>query len=195
MSKFEKIVLFTIVALFGAGIAIGLTPRDSAVTEDLSARQQAVKAAVQFPIELNSAGLQELKAIKGIGEAKANWIIAFRDEKGPYRSVDDLLQVKGIGPKTLESIREFLYVDGSFLSEYLAADQTEKSSKSGGKIDINRAGLEELIALPGIGEVKGKQIITYRETHGKFNKTEELINVSGIGEKTLQAILPFICCE
>ena len=195
MSKFEKIVLFTIVALFGAGIAIGLTPRDSAVTEDLSARQQVIKAAVQFPIDLNSAGLQELKAIKGIGEAKANWIIAFRDEKGPYRSVDDLLQVKGIGPKTLESIREFLYVDGSFLSEYLAADQTEKSSKSGGKIDINRAGLEELIALPGIGEVKGKQIITYRETHGKFNKTEELINVSGIGEKTLQAILPFICCE
>jgi len=55
--------------------------------------------------------------------------------------------------------------------------------------------LEELIALPGIGEVKGNQIIAYRETHGKFNKTEELINVSGIGEKTLQAILPFICCE
>lgn len=195
MSKFEKIVLLTVVALFGVGIVIGLTPHDRAVAEDASRRQLTAKAPVLFPIELNSAGLQELKAIKGIGDVKAKQIIAYRQDKGLFRSVDELLEVKGIGPKTLESIREFIYVDESSLAEAGVYDRAEGTSKSGGRIDINRADLKDLVSLPGIGEVKGKRIIDYRETHGKFNEPEELIKVSGIGEKTLQAILPLICCE
>lgn len=51
-----------------------------------------------------------------------------------------------------------------------------------GKVDINRAGVSELTALTGIGESRAKAIIAYREEHGGFQKIEDIMRVSGIGE-------------
>ena len=59
-------------------------------------------------------------------------------------------------------------------------------------IDINTAGVQELTALPGIGEVLSHRIVAYREVSGPFSAPEDLINVSGIGEKRLAQILPYI---
>ena len=57
-----------------------------------------------------------------------------------------------------------------------------------GKININKASLEEIQALSGIGESKAKAIIKYREENGNFKKTEDLMNVSGIGEALYEKI-------
>ncbi|RJP60367.1 MAG: helix-hairpin-helix domain-containing protein [Deltaproteobacteria bacterium] len=57
-------------------------------------------------LELNTAGKEELQSIKGIGPVLAERIIAGR----PYRTVDDLLKVKGIGPKKLKNIRPYFVV-------------------------------------------------------------------------------------
>ena len=51
-------------------------------------------------------------------------------------------------------------------------------------ININEANMEQLITLPGIGESKAKEIILYRETHGYFDRIEDILNVPGIGEST-----------
>lgn len=59
-------------------------------------------------------------------------------------------------------------------------------------IDLNRATLEELDRLPGIGPSKAEAILKYREEHGPFKSVEELKNVSGIGEKTLEKLLPYL---
>lgn len=56
------------------------------------------------------------------------------------------------------------------------------------KIDINRAEAWLLEALPGIGEVKAQAIIDYREQNGLFKNTNELLNVEGIGQSTLDSI-------
>lgn len=53
-------------------------------------------------------------------------------------------------------------------------------------ININHADLEQLQQLDGIGKVRAQAIIDYRESHGMFQTVEELINVDGIGEKTLE---------
>lgn len=56
-------------------------------------------------------------------------------------------------------------------------------------IDINSAGLEELCALPGIGQSLARRILDYRRLNGPFERPEELINVDGIGPEKLEALL------
>ncbi|WP_175614900.1 helix-hairpin-helix domain-containing protein [Piscibacillus halophilus] len=69
--------------------------------------------------------------------------------------------------------------------------QVETMNESN-KIRINVADIDELTQIPGIGEQKAKAIIQYREEHGYFNSAEDLLNISGIGEKTLERIQEFI---
>ncbi len=59
-------------------------------------------------------------------------------------------------------------------------------------IDLNTADARELMALPGIGEVLAGRILAYRQDHGPFEAVEELMNVSGIGEKRLEAVLDLV---
>ena len=70
--------------------------------ERLPARQY------DFRIDINSASWVEWTQIEGIGETTAQKIITDREANGPFRKIDDLLRVKGIGPKTLEKMRPFL---------------------------------------------------------------------------------------
>ena len=60
------------------------------------------------------------------------------------------------------------------------------------RININTAGKEELMTLPGIGENKADAIIAYREAQGKFQSTEELMNISGIKEGVYNKIKDLI---
>jgi competence protein ComEA len=57
-------------------------------------------------VNINSASATELETLSGIGEVLAGTIIEYRDQNGPFASVDDLLDVSGIGPATLEEIRD-----------------------------------------------------------------------------------------
>ncbi len=59
-------------------------------------------------------------------------------------------------------------------------------------ININTATAEELMALPGIGEVLAGRIVSYRIAHGEFSSVDELLQVDGIGEKTMEKILGLI---
>lgn len=61
-----------------------------------------------FRIDINSASWVEWTQIEGIGQATAQKIITDRDSNGPFRKIDDLLRVKGIGPKLLDKMRPFL---------------------------------------------------------------------------------------
>ena len=62
-------------------------------------------------INLNTATVADLTTISGIGEKRANDILAYRDSQGGFSSVDDLNNVSGIGDKTLENIRPYVTVD------------------------------------------------------------------------------------
>lgn len=59
-------------------------------------------------------------------------------------------------------------------------------------IDLNTAAPEDLERLPGIGPAKAEAIAAYREEHGPFRTADQLMEVSGIGEATLEALRPYI---
>lgn len=62
------------------------------------------------PVDLNRAGVSELEALPGVGPATAAAITSWRDDNGPFRSVDDLLSVPGIGPAKLAAIADLVVV-------------------------------------------------------------------------------------
>jgi competence protein ComEA len=62
------------------------------------------------------------------------------------------------------------------------------TAKDDGKVNVNTATVEELQQLHGIGPAKAEAIIAYREEHGPFQKIEDLLNVTGIGVKSLEKI-------
>jgi competence protein ComEA len=61
-------------------------------------------------VNINTAGQKELADLPGIGATKAEAIVKYREEHGPFASVDDLAKVKGIGQKSLENLREHIEV-------------------------------------------------------------------------------------
>lgn len=75
------------------------TPRDSKSNPE-----------VRFPIDLNTATAEQLEAIPGIGPALAQRIVDHRRANGRFQSVDELLEMQGIGQKRLETIRRYLIV-------------------------------------------------------------------------------------
>jgi len=64
-------------------------------------------------VDLNSATVTELDAVKGIGPAKAKAIIDYREKNGPFKSVEDLKNVKGFGVKSVEKLRTEITAGGT----------------------------------------------------------------------------------
>ena len=59
-------------------------------------------------IDINSATVEELKNLPGIGDVKAQSIVRYREVNGPFSQVEDLLDIQGIGPATLDSLRDLV---------------------------------------------------------------------------------------
>src|ERR1700744_421373 len=68
----------------------------------------ATKKPPGHPIDINSANSAQLQEVPGIGPATADKILQMRKSYGAFKSVDDLLSVRGIGPKRLEKMRKYL---------------------------------------------------------------------------------------
>jgi competence protein ComEA len=60
------------------------------------------------PVDLNTADAQQLDSLPGVGPSTAEAIIAHRDEHGPFRSVEELLDVRGIGEAKLDALRDLV---------------------------------------------------------------------------------------
>ena len=72
---------------------------------------------------------------------------------------------------------------------------SEETSASDARINLNTATAEELMTLPGIGEVFAERIVAYREIHGRFTSLDELAEIEGLGEKRIDAIRDYLTLE
>ena len=106
------------VAALGLGLAVGLAAwgrSDASAATPLPELETGGPDGVTAPIDVNAAGEEQLMLLPGIGPAKAKAILTYR-MKRPFRVVNDLLRVKGIGPALLKRIRPFVTVTSDTLS-------------------------------------------------------------------------------
>ena len=78
--------------------------------------------------------------------------------------------------------------DGTASADTSATSTQSDTSYSDGKVNINTAGLEELMTLKGVGESRARAIIEYREQQGAFETPEDIMNISGIKEGVFSKI-------
>jgi competence protein ComEA len=70
----------------------------------------AKRVALGIPIDLNRSSLEELGLVPGIGKATAERILERRSLAGPFRGIDELMEVRGIKEKRLEKLRPYLCI-------------------------------------------------------------------------------------
>jgi competence protein ComEA len=160
-------------------------------------------------VDLNRADRAELEQIPGIGPKLAGAVEAHRREKGPFRSVDDLRGVHGVGPQTVEKVRPFVRVDESAVeAEPLRLERkpppspaprppaaprsaARKLQPGDPPVNVNTASSDELQSLPGVGPVTAQKLVDARSAT-PFKSADDLRRVKGIGPKTLDSLRPFV---
>lgn len=137
-----------------------------------------IKGAVKAPKEY------ELKAgsrVRDLIEIAGGLTLEADEEKIYFSKIledEQCIKIYKIGEEVLDS-------------EIEVEEQQEKGTgavDSKGKININKATVDELMTIPGIGQVKAQSIVDYRNENGKFNSVDELTNITGIGVKTLEKL-------
>jgi len=98
-----KTLAIVLLLLFAAGPALAEQP---------ATPPPAAKAPLQGTVNINTADATQLALLPGIGPKAADSIIEYRKSAGDFTSIDDLVKVKGIGPKTLEKLRPYLSLKG-----------------------------------------------------------------------------------
>jgi len=165
-------------------------------------RGTSLAAAKKSLVDINTASLAELEAVKGVGPATAQKIIANR----PYKSLDELGKA-GFSAKKIESFKSSLTVGAPASAAPAAAKEEKKSAKEtrkkaeaapttkakeqkaaepgpGAPVNLNTADLKALEALPGVGPATAKKIIAARP----FKTVDDLSKVKGMSKAKMEAL-------
>ena len=79
--------------------------------------------------------------------------------------------------------------------EAVARKSASASVKRGPQLDLNRATVEDLQQLPGIGPVLAKRVLDHRKSHGAFTSVDGLLDVRGIGRKKMARLRPLVMVQ
>lgn len=172
-----------------AGLPDAAAALDSAA-ERLAAetieRSRPLQAGEQ--IDLNAADEVALDRLPRVGPALAARIVADRAENGPFDDVGQLVRVAGVGPATLERLRPHLAAGAAAdpgrplsLSSPLPFERAEPKPL----VDLNRADSLTLLGISGVGPAMAGRILAARRSRGRFRSIDDLLEVSGIGPRTL----------
>ncbi len=147
-------------------------------------------------IDADRATAGELARLPRVGLALAKTIVADREARGPFGSLEGLDRVPGIGPGLLAAIGSHVRfsggpgarVSGQFARPHPPVGGTAATPPAGSappSLNLNSASLSELDALPGIGPARAAAILQEREARGPFSSVEALSRVPGLGPSAI----------
>lgn len=145
----------------------------SPVAQRDSAKTQARPLQSGELIDVDRASAIELARLPKVGPRLAKVIVANREAHGPFHDLAGLDRVDGIGPGLLKLLGPHV--------TFSAVGVPRTPPAGPVSLNLNRASLTELDALPGIGPAKAAAILQYREQHGQFGSIDELDQVPGFG--------------
>lgn len=151
---------------------------DYAAVDTKQTPEKQERKPVQI-IELNSADTVQLKSINGIGSYLANKIVFYREKLGGFISVNQLLEIRGMREENFNAVKDKLNVNIAGIR----------------KIRINQADKDELSRHPYISYAEAKLLVNYRLQHGNYQNKEDLNNILGIEESSIERFLPYLSFE
>ncbi len=119
LTKTAKIVLFSLIAIIALGVGIYLEtgvsmPFEITAMPEMTERPEGEEFAIAYDsegrLDINMATVEELDTIKGIGMSTAEKIVKYREENGPFDSVEELANISGIGTETINEMRDNICV-------------------------------------------------------------------------------------
>lgn len=142
-------------------------------------------------IDVASAPEEELRRLAGVGPSLAAAIVRERTAR-PFRTVDDLDRVPGIGPATFDRLRDHVEVVETVQGAEMLRESSAQTCGTD-LVELNTAGAADLERLPGVGPALARRILDARTGRGAFADAQEIREVRGIGEATFSRLAPLIC--
>ncbi|HPT47106.1 MAG TPA: helix-hairpin-helix domain-containing protein [Candidatus Rifleibacterium sp.] len=200
LTRLEKIAFAMLVILFGMGLMMlivristlvqqnqklllaidhiaGLTDSTVLVKSDsVNLTENAGK------LNLNRTDLKSIKSLPEMTPALAQKIFAYIRETGEIKTLDDLLNIKGMTKKRIRLLENYATAVGGHAGQAAWGD----------KLNLNFASLEDVNALPGVSKKLAEKLIDFRNRNGGFFSLEDLKEVPGLTDKTLKKFIDLV---
>lgn len=175
---------------------------------------ETTSAAAPLYININTADVEELSQLDGIGEVLAGRIVDYREMYGDFRNVDEIKYVYGIGDGIFSAIYPYIYVEDQVYdnevipdpdeAEYEDDDPSDESYEDPEPnepqlsledvipVDLNTADAELLMLLPYVTEDIANKIIKMREEIGGYSHPYEIYYIGDLEENQVDEISKYV---
>jgi len=169
----------------------------AAVSKDSSSEKEVKKEEKEEPLEQDQITVDVKGAVKSPGIYDLPVGSRVHDAVQKAGGLTEEADSKSLNLAQKVSDEALVYVPskGEEATSQQAASGTTPSSSKEKKVNLNKASLEELKQVKGLGGKRAQDIIDHRETNGKFKSVDELKKVSGIGAKTIEKLKDYVTVD